>query len=121
MNFNFPSMQPKILEELEFIYDELTSIKTKNKELQTENENLKILIKSQNKKIDLIHKLFNTYSKIVSENTRKIEKVSDQNIEKVDLIQQIKNLENELFITKLSKNDIDPSDMRNILTNLMNQ
>lgn len=121
MNINFPSLEPRIVDELSYIYGELEILKEKNIELINENNNLKIMITAQNKKLDIIHRLFNTYSKIVSENTRKIEKLNEKKEKELDLIQQIKNLENELFITKIANNDIKSSEMRNILNNIVNQ
>ena len=119
MNINFPSMQPEILEELSYIYNELRDLKNYNKNIIEENNELKMKINDQNRKLDIVHRLFNTYSKIVSENSRKIEKVSDKKTKQLDLLQKIKNLENELYITKLSKSN--STDIGNIFNNLVNQ
>lgn len=75
MDINFPSMQPKILEELGNLYDDLKQMKEINSLLQDENDKLKILVNTQSRKIEIIHALFNNYSRIVSENSRKIDRV----------------------------------------------
>lgn len=115
----YPSMQPEILDELGYIYNEIKLLKQKNEELGNENKMLHMLVNDQNKKIDIIHRLFNTYSKIVSENSRKLENMSDNLTDELKLLQKIKNLENELFITKLASKDMKKSDLRDVINNLV--
>jgi hypothetical protein len=119
MNINFPSMQPNILDELNFLYNELEVIKTQNKHLSEENDNLKIAINDQNKKINIIHRLFNSYSKIVSENSRKIQHISKNNGHKI-LFNKIQNLENELIFQKISSNKLKKKQVEKILNNVIN-
>ena len=77
MNVNFPSMSPHILQEINHLYDEIERLKKFNDELHENNLKLHSVITSQGKKIEVIHRLFNTYSKFVSENKRKIENIKE--------------------------------------------
>jgi len=76
MDINFPSMQPRVLDELGNLYDELEKMKELNNILQDDNDKLRILVESQSRKIEIIHALFNKYSRVVSENSRKLDKIT---------------------------------------------
>jgi len=115
MNINFPSMQINVFDELKFLDNELDVIKTQNKHLSEENDTLKIAINDQNKKINIIHRLFNTYSKIVSENSRKIEHTHNYSN---NLFKKIKNLENKLIFNKISSTEIKVNQVKKIINSI---
>lgn len=96
MEYNYPTINRNIITELGTIYDELSSINEKQKLIQkdlekfeekqnSENIDIKNKYLEQDKKIDLIHNLFNVYKEFSQPNYDKV--LSNVvNIEKLKLI-----------------------------------
>lgn len=96
MEYNYPTINRNIITELGTIYEELSSIIEKQKLIQndlekfeekqnSENIDIKNKYLEQDKKIDLIHNLFNVYKEFSQPNYDKV--VSNVvNIEKLKLI-----------------------------------
>ena len=111
MDFNFPSININIINELNDLYDQIIEFKKINKK---QEEVFSKALLHQNQKIEIIHELFNSLRKDIADNNsdNRVDILADRILKSKRMevfeakLSEIKDIYNECKDVKFSTNDI---------------